>query len=112
MLRAWLLLVVAITLEVGATLSLRASDGLTRWVWAIPVVVGYGGAFALLTLVLRLGMPVAVAYAVWAVGGIVLTAVLARVVFHEPLTWLMGVGIGLIGAGVIVLELGVRAAAD
>jgi small multidrug resistance pump len=40
----WLLLGAAIVLEVTATLSLRASEGLARWVWAIPIVIGYGPA--------------------------------------------------------------------
>lgn len=103
---AWVLLSGAIVLEVGGTLSLRASDGFTRWQWAIPVVIGYVGAFALLSQVLRLGMHVGVAYAVWAGVGVALTAVLARFIFQDPLTWIMGLGIVLIGAGVALVELG------
>lgn len=103
---AWVLLGGAIVLEVAATLSLRASDGFTRGQWTIPVVIGYVGAFALLSQVLRLGMPVGVAYAVWAGVGVALTAVLARFVFDDPLTWTMAAGIVLIGAGVALVELG------
>jgi small multidrug resistance pump len=103
---AWALLVSAIVLEVGATLSLRASDGSTRWVWVAPVAVGYVGAFVLLAQVLRLGIPVGVAYAVWAASGIVLTAVLAHFFFGDPFTWVMAAGIVLIGAGVVLVECG------
>jgi small multidrug resistance pump len=52
-------------LEVTATLSLRASEGFTRWVWAIPIVNGYGASFVLLVMVLKRGIPVGVAYGVW-----------------------------------------------
>jgi small multidrug resistance pump len=102
----WVLLAVAILMEVGATLALRASDGLTNWVWAIPVAIGYVGSLVLLALVLRLGMPVGVAYAVWAACGVVLTAVLSHFLFGEALTWVMAGGIALIGAGVALVELG------
>jgi small multidrug resistance pump len=102
----WLLLTAAIALEVAATLSLKASDGLTKLIWAFPVAIGYLGAFVLLAQVLRLGMPVGVAYAVWAAAGIILTAILGSVLFAEPLTWTMAAGIVLISLGVILVETG------
>jgi small multidrug resistance pump len=102
----WVLLVLAIVMEVGSTLALRASDGLTNWVWTIPVAIGYVGSLILLAQVLRLGMPVGVAYAVWAACGVVLTAVLSHIFFGESLTWVMAGGIALIGAGVALVELG------
>ncbi|MEU5873566.1 multidrug efflux SMR transporter [Glycomyces sp. NPDC047369] len=102
----WLLLTGAIVCEVGATLALRASDGLTRLVWLAPVAMGYLGAFALLSQVLRLGMPVGVAYGVWAASGVALTAALARLLFGDPFTWAMGAGVALIAAGVLLIELG------
>jgi small multidrug resistance pump len=103
-----LLLAGAIVLEVGGTLSLRAADGFAKPLWNIPVAIGYLGAFTLLSLVLKAGMPVGVAYAIWAAVGVVLTAVLAHFIFHDPLTWLMGLGIALIVGGVVVVELGVN----
>lgn len=103
---AWLYLSAAIVLEVTATLSLRASEGLTRWGWLIPIAIGYLGAFALLAQVLKLGIPVGVAYGVWAASGVALTALLAWAIFKEPLTWMMLVGIVLIALGVAFVELG------
>jgi small multidrug resistance pump len=103
---SWLLLGGAIILEVGATLALRASDGLTRRRWIAPVAVGYVGAFTLLAFSLRAGMPVGVAYGTWAALGVALTALLARAIFAEPLTRRMIAGILLIGAGVVLVELG------
>lgn len=103
---AWALLAAAIALEVTGTLSLRASEGFARWGWALPVVIGYGASFVLLAVVLKRGVPVGVAYGVWAGIGVAATAVLARFFFGDPFTWLMAGGVVLIGAGVFLLESG------
>jgi small multidrug resistance pump len=108
---SWVLLVGAILAEVAATMSLRASDGLTKRAWLLPVTAGYVLAFVLLSLALSEGLALGVAYGVWTASGVVLTAVLARLIFREPLTRVMGAGILLIAAGVLVVELGAHAAA-
>lgn len=102
--RGWALLTGAIAAEVVATLSLKAA----LEVPALFVVVGFGYlmAFALLTLVLRTGMALGVAYGVWAAAGVALTAMLSAAIYGEPLTPLMGIGIGLVIAGVLCVELG------
>ncbi|MGG7466001.1 DMT family transporter [Plantibacter sp. YIM 135347] len=102
----WLLLAGAIISEVGATLSLNASNGLKRKRWIAPIVVGYLTAFILLGVVLAQGMPVGIAYGVWAACGVALTAILSRILFKEPLTWVMSVGVVLIVGGVLLVELG------
>ncbi len=102
---SWLALFGGILVEVFSTLCLRASDGLRNRTWIAPAVVGYVVSFALVWLALRLGMPVGIAYGVWSACGVALVAVLAKVLFKEPLTPLMGVGIALIAAGVLVIEL-------
>jgi len=101
----WLVLAAAIGIEVVATLSLRASDGLRKKAWIVPVVIGYLAAFYLLWLTLSLGMPVGVAYGVWTACGVALVAVIARFLFNEALTWTMAAGIVLIVAGVLTIEL-------
>ena len=101
----WAALAGAIIIEVIATLSLRASDGFRKRLWIIPVVVGYAASFYLLWVSLSLGMPVGVAYGVWTACGVALVAVIARFLFAEPLTPVMGLGIALIVAGVITIEL-------
>lgn len=105
---AWIALAVAIAFEVAATLSLRmASHGeRPRRVWYVPVVVGYVVAFSLLSVALSLGMQLGVAYGVWTATGVALAAVLSKVLFREPLTLTMAAGIALIGAGVVLVELG------
>jgi small multidrug resistance pump len=98
------MLAVAIVSEVLATLSLRAA--LDHPVWFVAVAVGYLAAFALLSAVLAAGMPVGVAYGIWAACGVALTAVLAALVFDDPLTRRIGLGIALVIVGVLLVELG------
>ena len=107
--RRWALLAGAIATEVTGTLSLRAFQD--ERLWLILVVAGYSASFALLTSVLRAGVPVGVAYGIWAAAGTALTAVLGSLVFGEPFTVPVVVGIGLIIAGVLMVELGSRPAA-
>ncbi|WP_299535953.1 multidrug efflux SMR transporter [uncultured Streptomyces sp.] len=104
----WLFLTLAIVVEVTATLSLRmASQGSSgRAAWYTVVGIGYPVAFVLLALALDRGMPLGVAYGIWAAAGVALTTLVSRVLFGEPLTRVMGFGIGLIVAGVLLIELG------
>jgi len=107
--RKWTLLIAAIAVEVAATLSLRASQDHSAWL--IVVAVGYVGSFILLTMVLRIGMPVGVAYGIWGACGTAATAVLAAAIYGDPFTWPIVLGIGLIIAGVLLVELGSQRAA-
>jgi small multidrug resistance pump len=102
--RGWLILAGAIVFEVMATLSLRAAID-APW-WAALAVVGYGGAFVALSMLLRMGMPIGVIYGIWAAAGVALTAVLGTVVFGEPFTFLIGLGICIVIAGVVLVETG------
>lgn len=107
--KAWLLLALAILLEVTGSLSLRAS--IDDPVFAAVVVAGYAGAFLALFGALRQGMPLGVGYGIWGACGVALTAVMSMVLFAEPITPLMGLGIVVVMAGVLVVELGSQAAA-
>ena len=100
----WLMLSVAIFSEVVGTLALRAAVDHPAWFGV--VAVGYLAAFVLLGRVLDAGMPVGVAYGIWAAGGVVLTAVLATLVFSDPFTPTMAAGVALVIAGVLLVELG------
>lgn len=106
--RTWALLFAAISVEVAATLSLRASQHHAAWL--IVVVAGYLGSFVLLTTVLRAGMAVGVAYGIWGASGTAATAMLAAAIFGDPFTWPVVAGIGLIIAGVLLVEFGSRPA--
>ena len=106
----WALLCGAIATEVAATLSLRASQDHSAWL--LVVVSGYVCAFVLLTMVLRAGIPVGVAYGIWGALGTACTAVLAALLFGDPFTWPIVAGIGLIIAGVLLIELGSHRTAE
>ncbi|MEO3759467.1 multidrug efflux SMR transporter [Mycobacterium sp. B14F4] len=106
----WALLCGAIVTEVAATLSLRASQDHSTWL--LLVVAGYVGAFALLTMVLRAGIPVGVAYGIWGALGTACTVMLAAVIFGDPFTWPIVAGIGLIIVGVLLIELGSHSGAE
>ncbi|MGN7948323.1 DMT family transporter [Microbacterium sp. 22215] len=103
---AWPPLLLAIALEVSATLSLRAAEGVSHPLWLIPVVIGYTGSLWLLSIVLDRGMPVGVAYGIWSAIGVVLTAIMGTVLFGELLGPVQIVGIGAIVLGVLLVELG------
>lgn len=106
---AWPPLLIAIVLEVGATLSLRAAEGFAHPLWLIPVVIGYTGSLWLLSIVLDRGMPVGVAYGIWSAIGVVLTAIMGTVLFGELLGTVQIIGIGAIVVGVLLVELGSHA---
>ena len=105
---AWPPLLLAIMLEVSATLSLRVVSTGGSWWWLCVVVLGYGGSFWLLGMVLTRGMPVGVAYGIWSAIGVALTALAAAALFAEALSPLSLVGLGVIIAGVLLAELGTR----
>jgi small multidrug resistance pump len=100
----WILLSIAITAEVLGTSFLKASDGFTRLWPSVVVVISYCIAFYFLALTLRT-MPVGIAYAVWAGAGIALIALIGWSVFGQALDIPAAVGIGLIVAGIVVLQL-------
>lgn len=109
----WFYLAAAILVEVAATLSLKGSA--TMPALYVVVVLGYIGAFVFLTLVLKRGMGLGVAYGIWGAAGVALTACLSAVFFGEAFTVAMGIGLVCIIAGVLLVETGShpdRAAAD
>lgn len=96
-------LAIAIIAEVIATNTLKASEEFTKLVPSIIVLVGYGIAFYFLALVLK-HIPVGIAYAIWAGMGIVLVAIVAAVAFKQIPDWPAIIGMALIVAGVIVIN--------
>lgn len=99
----WLYLVIAIVSEVVATSALKASAGFTRLIPSLLVAVGYGLAFYFLSLTLRT-IPVGIAYAIWSGIGVVLVCLIGWLVYGQKLDSAAVAGIGLIVAGVLVLN--------
>lgn len=100
---AWMILGLAIVAEVIGTSALKASDNFTRLAPSLIVVVGYGVAFYCLSLVLK-SVPVGIAYAVWSGLGIVLITAVAWLLYGQRIDLAGLVGMGLIIAGVVVLN--------
>lgn len=100
----WLILFVAIVAEVIATSALKSSEGFTKPIASIVVVLGYMIAFYCLSLTLKT-IPVGIAYAIWSGVGIVLVTTIAWIVFDQKLDVWGIVGIALIMSGVLVLNL-------
>ncbi|MCB8820465.1 DMT family transporter [Microvirga rosea] len=97
-------LLVAILSEVIATSALKATEGFTRLWPLVIVVIGYGVAFFCLSLTLRT-IPVGVVYALWSGIGIVLIALVGWFLYRQALDVPAILGIGLILAGVLVINL-------
>ncbi|MGF6549382.1 DMT family transporter [Paraburkholderia youngii] len=98
------LLAIAIVAEVIATSAMRASDGFSRLLPSMGVVLGYGIAFYCLSLTLR-SIPVGIVYAIWSGAGIVLITLVALVLYRQVPDVPAIIGLGLIVAGVAVLNL-------
>lgn len=107
---AYALLACAIALEVAATSLLKASDGMTRLWPTLGALVGYGVCFWLLSMVMK-SIPTGIAYAIWSGVGIVLISLIGLFVFKQKLDLAAILGIGLICAGVLVINLFSRASA-
>lgn len=97
-------LFMAIIAEVVATTMLKASDGFSRLVPSVVVVIGYGIAFWRLSQVVKT-MPLGIAYAIWSGLGIVLVSIAATFMYQQKLDWAAVVGMALIISGVMVINL-------
>ncbi len=94
----------AVLSEVTATISLKFSEGFTKLVPSVIVVLGYGMSFYLLSISLKV-LPIGVAYAFWSGIGIVLTIIAGMIFWHEPLDWARVTGTVLIISGIVIINL-------
>ena len=103
-------LAIAIVSEVIATLALKASDGFSQLFYSAICVIGYVAAFYFLSLVLKT-VPVGIAYAVWAGMGIILVAAISAIIYKQVPDLPAIIGMGLILAGVAIMNLYSKTAA-
>ena len=99
----WLAIAIAIVAEVTATTALKASNEFTRLWPSLIVVAGYGVAFYFMTISMRV-LPVGIMYAIWSGLGIVLISILGWLVYKQTLDVPAMIGMGLIIAGVVVIN--------
>jgi len=100
----WLFLAIAIVSEVVATSALKGSDGFTRLVPSVTVIIGYLVSFYFLSLTLKV-IPVGIAYAIWSGTGVVLIALAGWWLYNQKLDTAAIIGMSLIVAGVLVINL-------
>ncbi len=99
-----LFLIGAIVLETFATSMLKYSEQFTKLLPTIAMIVSYGLSFYLLSHALRT-MPIGIAYAIWSALGIVLITLIGVIAFKQVPDLPAYIGIALIMAGVIIINL-------
>ncbi|MGB3596462.1 MAG: SMR family transporter [Pseudomonas neustonica] len=100
----WFYLATAIVTEVIATSALKASEGFSKPLPSVVVVIGYLVSFYFLSLTLKT-IPVGIAYAIWSGVGIVLISLVAWMLYGQKLDLPALIGMGMIMAGVMVINL-------
>jgi small multidrug resistance pump len=99
----WLVLGIAILAETIATSAMKSSEGFTKLIPSVIVVLGYGIAFYFLSITLRT-IPVGIAYAIWSGVGIVLITLVGWIMFGQKLDAPALIGMALIIAGVVTMN--------
>ena len=99
----YVFLAIAIVAEVIGTSALKASEGFSKTVPSVVTVVAYGAAFYCLSITLKT-VPVGVAYAIWSGVGVALIAIVGWLLFDQKLDAAAIIGMGLIVAGVVVMQ--------
>ena len=100
----YVILMFAVLAETIGTTALQASQQFSRPLPSMIVVVAYGVAFYLLAIALKT-FPVGIAYAMWSGMGIVFIAIIGFAVFGQKLDLAAILGIALIMAGIVVINL-------
>lgn len=103
---AWILLAAGIFFSVGATLSLRASDGFSRLLYIIVTITCYVFAIIFFGFSVKF-LPVGLVYAIWSSTGIALVAISSYFIFGDRLSLAAFFGIGLILIGVVMVRIGI-----
>ncbi|MEM6576897.1 MAG: multidrug efflux SMR transporter [Pseudomonadota bacterium] len=103
MAKAYLLLIIAVLFEGLGTASLQASQQFTKPVPSLGVLVGFGGAFFCLVMVLQY-LPLGITYAMWSGLGICLTVFLGWAIFKQGVDTPALIGLTLIIAGIVVIN--------
>jgi small multidrug resistance pump len=102
---AWVLLGIAIAAEIFGTLSLKASDGFSKLLPSLGVLLGYGAAFTLMAISLK-KLDVGITYAIWSGVGIIGAAIGGVIFFGQHLSRMTIFGMAIIIAGVVIMNLG------
>ncbi|NBR97018.1 MAG: QacE family quaternary ammonium compound efflux SMR transporter [Verrucomicrobia bacterium] len=99
----WLILCLSIALEVCGTVCLKLSDGMSRPLPILGVILFYLSAFALMSTSLK-SLEIGIVYAIWAAAGTALIAIIGIVFFGESIASGKIVGLAFVIAGVVLLK--------
>ena len=99
----WLILFVAIVFEVIGTAALKSSEGMTRLIPSIMMVISYGVAIFLLSLVLKT-IPMGIGYGIWSGVGIILITIVGWFFYQQQIDLAALIGIGFICVGVVIIQ--------
>ncbi|MCY1455919.1 Multidrug transporter EmrE [compost metagenome] len=99
-----LALAIAICMEVIATSALASIQGLTKPLPLLAVIIGYVSSFYMLAIVVKT-IPIGIAYAIWSGMGIVLVTLVSVVIYRQKPDMAAIVGMGMIVAGVVTIQL-------
>lgn len=100
----YLYLFLAIVAEVVATTALKSTEGFTKIIPSLVVIIGYSLSFYLLSIVLQ-HLPLGVTYAIWAGLGIVMVALAGLFIYGQKPDAAALFGMGLIIIGVVIIQL-------
>lgn len=99
----WLILIIAIVFEVIGTAALKSSEGVTRLIPSVIMIISYGAAIFLLSLVLKT-IPMGIGYGLWSGVGIILITVVGWYFYQQQLDLAALIGIGFICVGVVIIQ--------
>ncbi|CAM3309677.1 multidrug efflux SMR transporter [Corallococcus sp. ZKHCc1 1396] len=102
---AYVFMIAAIASEVVGTSLLKRTDGFTRLWPSVACLGAYALAFVFLSRAVKT-IPVGIAYALWSGLGTTAIVIIGATFLGEPLSTVKVLGVGLIVAGVVVLNLG------
>lgn len=100
----YLFLAFAILFEIVGTTALKYSEQFTKFAYSVATILAYAAAFYFLSLTLRT-IPVGIAYAIWSGVGIVLITVIGIIAFKQIPDLPAIIGLILIIAGVVIINL-------
>lgn len=104
MMNPYFALCIAVISEVIATSALKATNGFTNLIPSLIVVAGYAVAFYFLSLTLK-DIPIGVAYALWSGLGVTLVTIAGFFLYQQKIDLAGFLGLALIIAGIVVLNL-------
>lgn len=105
--KSWALLFSAIAIEIMGTTCLKLSDGFTNWPYALAFVVANVLCLSALTLALK-ELPLGLSYGIWGGVGTIGVAIVGALIWFDPFTPMMGLGILAILIGTVLVNMGTK----